>query len=41
MGRAAVDTNILFFDGWSIPAEDRIGEEGEGFKASVSYIGIF
>ncbi|KZO89526.1 acyl-CoA dehydrogenase NM domain-like protein [Calocera viscosa TUFC12733] len=32
MGRSAIDTNMLFFDGWSIPAEDRIGEEGDGFK---------
>ena len=32
MGRAAVDTNILFFDGWKVPAEDLIGEEGNGFK---------
>jgi alkylation response protein AidB-like acyl-CoA dehydrogenase len=32
MGRMAVDTNLLFFDGWSIPAEDRLGEEGDGFK---------
>ncbi|UNI16970.1 hypothetical protein JDV02_003352 [Purpureocillium takamizusanense] len=32
MGRAAVDTNQLFFDGWRVPAADRIGEEGHGFK---------
>ena len=32
MGRAAVDTNQLHFDGWRIPAADRIGNEGEGFK---------
>ncbi|CAK4034887.1 isovaleryl- dehydrogenase [Lecanosticta acicola] len=32
MGRAAVDSNILFFDGWQVPAEDLIGQEGEGFK---------
>ena len=32
MARKAVDTNMLFFDGWSIPAEDLIGEEGDGFK---------
>ncbi|KAL2414721.1 Acyl-CoA dehydrogenase FadE12 [Exophiala dermatitidis] len=32
MGRAAVDTNTIFFDGWKVPASDRIGEEGEGFK---------
>lgn len=32
MGRASVDSNIMFFDGWKVPAEDLIGEEGEGFK---------
>ncbi len=32
MGRHAVDSNMLFFDGLEIPVEDRIGEEGEGFK---------
>jgi len=32
MGRAAVDTNQLYFDGWRVPAADRIGKEGEGFK---------
>jgi alkylation response protein AidB-like acyl-CoA dehydrogenase len=32
MGRAAVDTNSLYFDGWKIPAADRIGAEGDGFK---------
>ncbi|KAI9656303.1 MAG: hypothetical protein M1821_004966 [Bathelium mastoideum] len=32
MGRAAVDTNSLFFDGWRVPEGDRIGEEGNGFK---------
>ena len=32
MGRNAVDTNQLYFDGWKIPATDRIGEEGQGFK---------
>jgi alkylation response protein AidB-like acyl-CoA dehydrogenase len=32
MGRAAVDTNVLFFDGWKVPAADLIGEEGHGFK---------
>ncbi|KAK3651401.1 hypothetical protein LTR56_002463 [Elasticomyces elasticus] len=32
MGRAAVDTNSLYFDGWRVPARDRIGEEGDGFK---------
>jgi len=32
MGRAAVDSNALFFDGLPIPIEDRIGEEGRGFR---------
>lgn len=32
MGRAAVDTNSLFFDDWRVPIEDRIGDEGNGFK---------
>jgi acyl-CoA dehydrogenase len=32
MGRHAVDSNMLFFDGLEIPAEDRIGEEGKGFR---------
>ena len=32
-GRNAVDSNALFIDGLEIPVEDRIGEEGEGFRA--------
>ncbi|EMC99813.1 hypothetical protein BAUCODRAFT_64113 [Baudoinia panamericana UAMH 10762] len=32
MGRAAVDTNQLYFDNWRVPAADRIGDEGQGFK---------
>ncbi len=32
MGRAAVDSNAVFIDGLRIPEEDRIGEEGEGFR---------
>lgn len=31
MGRKAVDSNQLFFDGLKVPVEDRIGEEGKGF----------
>jgi acyl-CoA dehydrogenase len=31
MGRAAVDSNAVFIDGLRIPAEDRIGEEGDGW----------
>jgi acyl-CoA dehydrogenase len=33
MGRHAVDSNEMFFDGMEIPADDRIGAEGEGFRA--------
>jgi acyl-CoA dehydrogenase len=32
MGRKAVDSNQLFFDGMPVPGEDRIGEEGKGFE---------
>ena len=32
MGRNAVSSNELFIDGLEIPVEDRVGEEGEGFK---------
>lgn len=32
MGRCAVDSNTLFFDGWEVPAEDLVGKEGDGFK---------
>jgi acyl-CoA dehydrogenase len=32
MGRKAVDSNQLFFDGLQVPLEDRIGEEGRGFE---------
>jgi acyl-CoA dehydrogenase len=32
MGRKAVDSNQLFIDGLEIPVEDRIGEEGQGFR---------
>jgi acyl-CoA dehydrogenase len=32
MGRAAVDSNEMFFDGMVVPAADRIGEEGQGFR---------
>jgi acyl-CoA dehydrogenase len=33
MGRHAVDSNEMFFDGMAVPAVDRIGDEGEGFRA--------
>ncbi|RTQ32168.1 acyl-CoA dehydrogenase [Variovorax gossypii] len=32
LGRAAVDSNMLFIDGLHVPEEDRIGEEGRGFE---------
>lgn len=32
LGRAAVDSNMLFIDGLEVPQEDRIGEEGRGFE---------
>ena len=32
MGRKAIDSNLLFFDDFRIPVEDRIGEEGRGFE---------
>jgi acyl-CoA dehydrogenase len=32
MGRKAVDTNEIFFTDMEVPIEDRIGEEGKGFR---------
>jgi acyl-CoA dehydrogenase len=32
MGRAAVDSNQMFIDGLEVPLDDRIGDEGSGFK---------
>jgi len=32
MGRKAVDSNELFFDGLPVSVADRIGEEGQGFR---------
>ena len=32
MGRKCVDSNEVFFDGLEIPIENRIGEEGKGFR---------
>lgn len=32
MGRAAVDSNMLFIDNLRVPVADRIGEEGSGFQ---------
>jgi acyl-CoA dehydrogenase len=33
MGRHAVDSNMLFIDGLEVAENDRIGAEGEGFRA--------
>jgi acyl-CoA dehydrogenase len=33
MGRHAVDSNEIFFDGMVMPAGDRIGAEGDGFRS--------
>src|ERR1700730_626137 len=33
MGRHAVDSNEMFFDGMAVPAADLIGEEGRGFRS--------
>ncbi|RZL87763.1 MAG: acyl-CoA dehydrogenase [Variovorax sp.] len=32
LGRAAVDSNSIYIEGLEVPVEDRIGEEGQGFK---------
>lgn len=32
MGRNAVDSNAVFIDDLFVPEEDRVGEEGQGFK---------
>ncbi|MBN4051685.1 acyl-CoA/acyl-ACP dehydrogenase [Parvibaculum lavamentivorans] len=32
MGRKAVDSNTVFFDGLRVPVADLIGEEGKGFR---------
>jgi acyl-CoA dehydrogenase len=32
MGRAAVDSNALFIDNLEVPVENRIGEEGDGWR---------
>jgi acyl-CoA dehydrogenase len=33
MGRNAVSSNELFIDDLRVPVEDRVGEEGEGFRS--------
>ena len=35
MGRHAVDSNMVFFTDHLIPAEDRIGKEGDGFRTII------
>lgn len=35
MGRHAVDSNMIFFEDHPIPVEDRVGEEGEGFRTII------
>lgn len=32
MGRAAVDSNLVFIDGLVVSESDRVGEEGDGFR---------
>jgi len=32
LGRHAVDSNEVFFDGLEVPEDDRVGAEGQGFK---------
>ena len=32
LGRHAVDSNMLFYENWLVPADDLIGKEGEGFR---------
>jgi acyl-CoA dehydrogenase len=32
MGRHAVDSNQVFFDGLEVPVQDMIGDEGDGFR---------
>jgi acyl-CoA dehydrogenase len=36
MGRHAVDSNQLFFNDLAVPAADRIGAEGDGFRLILS-----
>jgi acyl-CoA dehydrogenase len=36
MGRNAVDSNELAIDGLEVPVEDRIGEDGQGFRYLLS-----
>ena len=36
-GRGASDSNEVWFDGYRIPVEDRIGEEGKGFRYLLTF----
>lgn len=36
-GRGASDSNEVWFDGFRVPATDRVGEEGEGFKYMLEF----
>ena len=36
-GRSAADSNEVWFDGFRMPADDRIGEEGKGFRYLLSF----
>jgi len=38
MGLCASDTTDLIFDNCRIPAEDRLGEEGDGFKVAMTVL---
>lgn len=38
MGRAAVDTNAVFYDGLVVPDADRVGPEGQGFRLILDSI---
>jgi acyl-CoA dehydrogenase len=35
MGQRASDTRVVHFDGVRVPVEDRLGQEGEGFKIAM------
>ncbi len=38
LGRAAVDSNSVFIENLEVPVEDRIGAEGQGFKALLDSV---
>ncbi|MBI4233273.1 MAG: acyl-CoA dehydrogenase family protein [Chloroflexi bacterium] len=38
MGMRASDTSQVFFDGVVVPAENRLGDEGEGFKVAMGIL---